>query len=567
MADRHATYQLPPALEESVSRALDQLERENIVARIWQHDHTVWQPEADEVSNRLGWLDIVRRMQPEIPALEAMRDELIAQGIRDVVLLGMGGSSLAPEVFYTVFAGEGLALSVLDSTAPDAVLQLAAALDLSRTLFIVSSKSGTTVETLSFFNFFYNLLAAELGAERARAHFVAITDPDSKLERMGRDLRFRRVFRNDPHIGGRYSALSFFGLVPAALVGADVTLLLQRAQAMAEACGPDVDAADNPAAYLGAVIAVAARNGRDKLTLIASSEIEGFGYWLEQLIAESTGKEKKGILPVEGEPVGLPTMYGDDRLFVYLRLSEDENYDAAVAKLGDAGHPVIQVQLTNAYDLGAEMWRWEMATAVAGHLLGINPFDQPNVESAKVQAKRLVEAYAGEGRLPDQEPLVSDESMAVYGDGANAGSVEEAFTTFLEQIQPGDYVALQAYLPPNPTLDRELLALRTEIRNRFLVATTAGYGPRFLHSTGQLHKGDKGRGVFIVLTADPDQDVDIPRAAGTEGTDLSFDVLIRAQALGDMRALRDAGRRVIRFHLNGEIVAGLDRMREWVDAP
>jgi len=547
--------------QEVVDAALDQMARDQVVDRIWRHDHTVWKPEPEEITNRLGWLHIASVMQENVPRLEKLVEDVRADGYTDVWVLGMGGSSLAPEVFSRIFEGEdGLDLAVLDSTDPGAVLAYgdkqhpygdkqhpeAQQIDLAQTLFIVSSKSGSTAETLSFFKFFYNRALEELGEERAGEHFVAITDPGTHLEDVGQEHGFRAVFLNDPDIGGRYSALSYFGLVPAALVGVDVPRLLDSALTAASGCESCVVAGENLGGKLGTILGQLARVGRDKVTFVASQEIAPFGDWVEQLIAESTGKSGTGILPLVGEPLGPPEVYGADRLFVYLRLGADESYDPALSKLEAVGHPVVKLNLHHIYDLGEQIFLWEMAVAVAGHQLGIHPFNQPDVEAAKVQARRMIAEYQERGRLPEME---------------SAPITPEALSDFLAQAQTGrrprDYIALQAYVQPTQATTAALQALRVQLRDRYRLATTVGYGPRFLHSTGQLHKGDAGNGLFIQFTSDSPRDAPIPDEAGSSQSFITFGILKMAQALGDRRALEDAGRRVITFHLGEDVVGGL----------
>lgn len=515
----------------AVADALVQLEKDNIVARIWQHDHTVWRPDPAEISNRLGWLHLPQTMLAEIEPINAFAATVHAAGFTHVLLLGMGGSSLAPELFAKTFDGRGLQLSVVDTTDPDAILALRQSVPLEKTLFIVATKSGGTVETLSAFKYFYNLVNEDT-TEPGR-HFVAITDPGSSLQKLAARYNFRAIFLSDPDIGGRYSALSHFGLVPAALAGVDIAQLLARAAAAAHA--PE-------AMQLGAIMGALALHGRDKLTLITAPELSSFGDWVEQLVAESTGKEGQGILPVVGEPLGKAGVYGSDRLFVYLHLVPDQAVTAQLAALEQAGHPVVQIRLRDVVDLGAQFMWWELATAVAGHILKIQPFDQPNVESAKVLARQMVAAYHETGQLPPGEVAALDAATLHH---------------FLSQAQPGDYVALQAFVPPTPAADAALQTLRLSIRDRYRVATTAGYGPRFLHSTGQLHKGDRGNGLFVQFTAEPVQDVPIPDEAGSPDANMTFGVLIKAQALGDGEALLAAGRRFIRFHLGTAVAAGL----------
>ncbi len=543
--------------QSAVEAALAEMAENRILARIWAHDHTVWKPEPTEITNRLGWLRIAEAMGDNVHRLQALTEAVRADGYTHVLLLGMGGSSLAPQVFRKTFGVEDgyLDLAVLDSTDPGAVLAYAEQLDLARTLFIVASKSGRTVETLSFFKFFYNRVAGAVDAGRVGEHFVAITDPDSDLTGLADRYGFRATFLNDPNIGGRYSALSYFGLVPAALIGVDVPRLLDHAQAAARACEPGVATVDNPGAWLGAILGELAKNGRDKVTFVISPAVASFGDWVEQLIAESTGKEGRGILPVVGEPLGPPEVYGDDRLFVYLRLddsagltaSDDEPRDAALQALEEAGYPVVRLPLCDPYELGQQFFVWEMAIAVAGHRLGINPFDQPNVEAAKVLAHRMVTGYREKGALSGGEsvPLSA-----------------EALEQFLAQARPGDYIALQAYVQPTAETEAALLALRTRLRDRFRLATTVGYGPRFLHSTGQLHKGDAGRGLFIQFTADDRRDVPIPDEAGEPASSITFGVLKMAQALGDRQALLAAGRRIICFHLGVDVANELRQLGE-----
>ena len=534
-----------------VAEGLAALEAAHSLPRIWTKDHTVWRDDPEEIANRLGWLDIASRMREALPRLTALRDALLHEGYTDVLLLGMGGSSLAPEVFSRVFGegSQGLSLAVLDSTDPAAVLAALQRVDLRRTAFVVATKSGGTVETLSFFKFFYNQVTDALG-EGAGKHFVAITDPGSKLVALAERYGFRETFLNDPNIGGRYSALSYFGLVPAALAGVDLARLLDRAEAMMAACGPDIPAGENPAAWLGAVLGEMAKLGRDKLTLVASPQVASFGDWVEQLVAESTGKQGQGILPVVGEPLRAPSAYGEDRCFVYLRLGDDVSYDKALDALSRAGHPVVHLPLADCYDLGGQFLLWELATAVAGARLAIQPFDQPNVEAAKHLARDFVAAYQQEGVLPE---------------GDHAPLSAEAFAAFLEQAKSGDYVAIQAYVPPTEATCTALQGLREQILDRTHLATTVGYGPRFLHSTGQLHKGDAGKGLFIQITSDPAVDLPIPDAPGESGSSMTFGVLKLAQALGDQQALLAVDRRVIRFHLGTDPTGGIVRLAAFLD--
>lgn len=544
----------------AVDGMLTDLRDNQIMQRIWAHDHTVWKPEPTEITNRLGWLHSPEVMPEAIPDIEQLVADVREAGYTHALLLGMGGSSLAPELFrFTFDMKEGNPdLAVLDSTDPGAVLAYADTLDPARTLFIVASKSGGTAETFSFFKFFYNWTANALGADQAGAHFVAITDPGSGLLDTAKKYHFRASFINDPNIGGRFSALSFFGLVAAGIVGIDLKTLLARAQEMAcncEGCNCPV-AGDNSGAWLGAIMGELAVAGRDKVTLLTSPPINSFGAWVEQLIAESTGKEGKGILPVvDEEPYSDPAVYGTDRLFVYLRLADDSTHDDAFHKLREAGHPVVQINLRDIYDLGGEFVRWEIATAVASRRLSINPFDQPDVESAKVQARKMIATFQEKGQLPEPEPLLEGSGITVYGD-VQASTPVEALEAFLSQHRPGDYLSIQAYVQPTAQTTETLQRLRIALRNRLHLATTIGYGPRFLHSTGQLHKGDGGNGMFIQFTADAPRDAAIPDVAGEPASSMSFSVLEASQALGDRQALLDNQRRVIRFHL-ADVASGL----------
>ncbi len=516
-------------VETAVNGTMAGLKSNGVIERIWQHDHTVWRPEPTEITNRLGWLHTPKNMAAEVDRINQFVADVKAEGFTEVLLLGMGGSSLAPEVFAKTFGSRdgGLKLRVLDSTDATAVQRLAQSADLAHTLFIVSTKSGGTVETFSFFKYFYNRVADLVGAARVGQHFVAITDPGSGLVDTANTYKFRETFENDPNIGGRYSVISFFGLVPAALAGVDIACLLDRAQ---------VATKSSSSARLGVILGEMAKAGRDKVTFILSNPIASFGDWVEQLIAESTGKEGKGILPVVGEPVLAPSGYGADRLFVFLRL--DDSHDTAVARLEQSGQPVVTFQLDDLYDLGGQFFIWEMATAVSGHVIGIQPFDQPNVESAKILARKMVAAYQESGALPS---LATAEPTA-----AN-------LTAFVAQAKPGDYLSIQAYVPPTAQTDELLQQLRVQLLKKTRCATTVGYGPRFLHSTGQLHKGDGGNGLFIQFTSEPENDVAIPDTAGDPASSMTFGVLKQAQALGDAQALLDGNRRLIRFNLGTEV--------------
>ena len=559
---QHRSANLGP-YSPQVDRALEEMTEAKVVERIWEHDHTLWKPDPAEIRNRLGWLNTVEVMADNLHRLEALTDAVREDGYTHALLLGMGGSSLAPYVFRRTFdvAHGYLDLEILDTTDPAAIRLRADRLDPHRTLLVVASKSGTTVEALSLFKYFFNWMADAVGSEEAGAHFVAITDPGSPLVDIAKQHRFRAAFLNDPAIGGRYSALSYFGLVPAQLIGVQVPELLDRAQNVAGACESCVEARDNPGAWLGAVIGELAKVGRDKLTVSASASIPSFGDWIEQLIAESTGKEGRGVLPVVAEPLGPPEVYGEDRLFVRLQMDGDEDRGTALEALEAAGHPVLRLQLHDRYDLGGQFFLWEMATAVAGQRMSINPFDQPNVEAAKTLARQMVVEYQEKGTLLDEAPALSGHGIEVYGE-VEASDPTEAWARFLEPPSSGGYVALQAYLTPTDEIATALERMRLRIRDRTRLATTMGYGPRYLHSTGQLHKGDAGKGLFVQITAEDPEDLPIPDQAGSSSSSLSFGVLQTAQALGDRQALLEGGRQVLRFHLGTDPIAGLKRLTE-----
>jgi transaldolase / glucose-6-phosphate isomerase len=521
------------------------------VARIWARDASVWTGR-DEAS-WLGWLDIGDRQLDNVDRLLAVAEDVRTAGFEHIVLLGMGGSSLAPEVLAKTFGRQpGFPeLLILDSTDPAQVKAVEEAVDLRRSLFIVSSKSGSTLEPNIFKAYFFERVAELVGREAAGKRFVAITDPGSQVEAVADADGFRFVASGDKTIGGRYSALSNFGLVPAAAMGLDVVELLQRVQRMVRSCSPKTPAAENPGLVLGTAIGLQAKAGRDKLTLLVSPGIDDLGAWLEQLIAESTGKEGKGVIPVDREPLASPDAYRDDRLFVYVRLDSAPSavQDRAVAELERAGHPVVKLRLEDVYDIGAEFFRWEFATAVAGSVLGINPFDQPDVEASKIATRALTEEYERTGALPAETPLRIDDP-----------AFEETLAEHLALIGPGDYAALLAYVPMTDEHEAELTRIRTLIRDRRGVATCVGFGPRFLHSTGQAYKGGPNSGVFLQLTCDDEADLEVP------GRRYTFGVVKAAQARGDLEVLEARGRRALRIHLGADVCAGLERLRKAVEA-
>lgn len=542
--------------EEAVNQALVNLRDHDVLPRIWQKDYTLWSDEPAEITNRLGWLDIAQKMRQEIHNLDDFAATAKEDGFRRAVLMGMGGSSLAPELFARAFGKQGdyLQLTVLDSTDPQAVSALQAELDPQETLFIVSSKSGGTVETISFFKAFYNWLQTALKTESVGGHFVAITDPGSQLAELAKERNFRALFLNEATIGGRYSALSHFGLVPAALLGLDLDRLLARAT---QIDGPDKA---EHALELGAAMGVGARSGRDKLTIITSPQLASFGDWVEQLIAESTGKDGSGILPVVGEPLMPAERYGSDRLFVIMRLHGEAEDADAVAHLKEAGHPLITIVLDDLNALGEQFVIWEVATAVAGHVLGIHPFNQPNVESAKRKAKEMMATFRESGSLPGKHTVLKAGGIEVQGSELPASTPAEALRIFVDSAPHNGYIAIHAYVQPTAQTDEALHNFRDLLNRHSGLAVTVGYGPRFLHSTGQLHKGDAGHGVFIQLVSEPLADVPIPDTAGQPQSTLTFGVLKMAQALGDARALTEAGRPVVRFAFGGDTVQMLEAL-------
>ena len=522
-----------------VESALAEIQKSQVISRIWDGDHTVWKPEPTEISNRLGWLTVTDTMAGQSDDLESLGRDVREAGRRHVVVLGMGGSSLGPEVLRQSFgSAPGYPeLIVLDSTVPDWVGSVADTIDPAHTVFIVSSKSGSTTEPNMFYAYFRNLVEKAVGPDRAGQHFVAVTDPGTTLEKMAKDQGFRRVFANPADIGGRYSVLSYFGLVPAALVGLDLVKLIDRADGIRRSCAPDVLVHENPGAWLGAVMGGLALQGRDKLTLVSSPSINSFGLWAEQLLAESTGKEGKGIVPIANEPLISPEHYGNDRLFIYLRLEGDDNEgtDAALTDLEDAGHPVVRLDLRDNYDLGAEFFRWEMGTAIAGAILSINPFDQPNVQAAKDMTESVLGAYQSSGKLPamaDQSPL----------------------TELLARRTDNAYLAIMAYVNQSPEFEKAIERLRSKVMEKHRIATTFGYGPRFLHSTGQLHKGGPDSGLFLQLTYDRKQDLEIP------AQNITFGTLSDAQSIGDLQALRAAQRPAARVHLGADPARGVQAL-------
>lgn len=545
-----------PAVEET----LRFLEQHEFLDRLWVKDATLWKGDAATVRNRLGWLTSPTIMRSHAEDIRTFADEIRRLQYSQVVLLGMGGSSLTGEVLNETFGSKmGFPdMLVLDSTDPGAVKQTLDACNLSRALFVVSSKSGTTTETLAAYSFFRGQVETA-ASPRPGMQFVAITDPGRPLDKLATETGFRRTFLNPASIGGRFSALSFFGLVPAAMIGVDIKILLERAHGMVETCGNEVGVRGNPAVQLGAVLAGLARAGRDKVTLVLSEKIRALGSWIEQLLAESLGKDGTGLVPVADEPLGAPIVYGDDRIFVSIVLEGDTMHDAALAKLSDAGHPVLRLTLKDPMDLGAEFFRWELATATAGAVLGVNPFDEPDVARGKEQTSTLLTEWRRSRRLPEWPSDVEEDGLVLMTkSNKKPTSVSKGLAAHIAQAVPGDYLAIQAYLTPTADAWRILQEIRVALRDRLRIATTVGWGPRYLHSTGQMHKGGPASGLFIQITGDDREDLAIP------GAGYGFTTLKAAQALGDLQSLRDGARRVIRLHLTGKQSQALPQLLQMV---
>ncbi|HKM87351.1 MAG TPA: bifunctional transaldolase/phosoglucose isomerase [Xanthobacteraceae bacterium] len=554
------TLALGDALAKNVDAAAEDWRARGNVRRLWRRDKSLW-TNADE-DRWLGWLDSVNADQ--IKSYAAFAEQIRREGFTDALLLGMGGSSLGPEVLATTFGRKGgfPRLRILDSTVPAQIKAIESTLDLGKTLFIVSSKSGSTTEPNIFKDYFFKRVVDAVGAAKAGRHFIAITDPGSSLATAAKAENFRRIFFGVPSIGGRYAVLSPFGLVPAAVAGIDIARLETSARMMMRSCGPDVPPSQNPGVMLGLALGAAARQGRDKVTIFASRGLAGFGAWAEQLFAESTGKNGKGLIAIDGEPIGAPEVYGDDRFFIELALDgeADAGHAAKLAALQAAGHPVVCLLQQSPDDIGQEFFRFAIATAVAGALIGINPFDQPDVEASKVKTRELTGAFEKTGALPPETPVCSSKSIDVYTDETNAKALREAgadsgidswLRAYFARVQAGDYVAVLAYVARDDANAARLQKLRLAARDRRHVATCLEFGPRFLHSTGQAYKGGPDSGVFFQITADDAEDLPIPAHRA------SFGVVKAAQARGDFGVLVERGRRALRLHLKGELDAGL----------
>ena len=557
------THTLPQELAASVKIAKDDWRANGKVRRLWQRDATLWT--GTDEAEWLGWLGITEDQIAQNDNLRKVADDAKNGGFSDVLLLGMGGSSLCPEVLrltYGKVAGYPN-VHVLDSTDPAQIKSFQDKINVGKTLFIVSSKSGSTLEPNIFKQYFFEQVKQAVGAEKAGNHFIAITDPGSKMQKVAEADKFRHISYGLPSIGGRYSALSNFGMVPGAIMGIDSKTFLERTEEMVQACASCVPVEENPGVVLGLILGSAAKAGRDKLTIVTSPGIYDLGAWLEQLLAESTGKQGKGIIPVDRETLGAPEAYGNDRVFAYLRLESepDAQQDTKISALEKAGHPVVRVSLKDTYDLGQEFFRWEIATAVAGSIIGINAFNQPDVEASKIVTRNLTSEYEKNGSLPAEKPILDDQGIKLFTDDKNAAELakgagfEKSLVPYLKshlgRIKAGDYFALLGYIQMNEDHEKQLQSIRHAVRDRKHVATCLGFGPRFLHSTGQAYKGGPNSGVFLQLTCDDAKDLPVP------GQKYTFGVVKAAQARGDFQVLAERGRRALRVHLGADLAAGL----------
>ena len=562
MSLNRQSYKLPPALGSAVKASLEDWKKNDKVKRLWQGDASVWTG-ADE-SKWLGWLGITEEQIAHIDALKNIAADVKKAKFKHALLLGMGGSSLCPEVLRMTFGKiKGFPeLHVLDSTDPAQIKAIEKKVDLKSTICIVSSKSGSTLEPNIYKQYFFERVKAKVGEKEVGNRFIAVTDPGSKMQQVAETDKFRKIFAGVPSIGGRYSALSNFGMVPGAVMGLDLPKFLKNTEEMVKACGASAAADTNPGVLLGTILGVAATQGRDKVTIIASPGIADLGAWLEQLLAESTGKIGKGIVPVDREKLGKPAVYGNDRVFAYLRLETKPNkaQDAAVAALEKAGHPVVRISLPNIYNLGQEFFRWEIATAVAGSIIGINAFNQPDVEASKIETKKLTSEYEAAGKLPAETPFFEGSGIKLYADERNTAALKGGSTladvlkAHLGRIGAGDYFGVLGYVTMNAANDTALQKIRHAVRDKKKVATVLGFGPRFLHSTGQAYKGGPNSGVFLQITCDDAVDLPVP------GQKYTFGVVKAAQARGDFAVLAERGRRALRVHLGKNVGKDLAKL-------
>jgi transaldolase / glucose-6-phosphate isomerase len=557
---------LPESLAVEVKANIADWQSGRKMQRLWRRDATLWT--GDDESKWLGWLDIAEYQISHPIQLRGLAKEVWSAGFKDVLLLGMGGSSLCPEVLRMTFGQiSGFPnVHVLDSTDPAQVKAFEDKIDIARTLFIVSSKSGSTLEPNIFKQYFFERVKQTVGAGSAGSHFIAITDPGSHLHKVAEEDHFRLVYFGRPSIGGRYSALSNFGMIPAAVIGIDTKKFLDRTQETVRACGPEPPVEENPGAILGIILGTAAKAGRDKVTFITSPDISDVGAWLEQLLAESTGKVGKGIIPVDREELGAPEIYGDDRVFAYLHTAHatDVGVEQKIAALEKAGHPVVRISMADTYDLGAEFFGWEIATAVAGSIIGINAFNQPDVEASKLVTRQLTSEYEKTGSLPAEAPVLEYDGIKLFTDEKNAAALAKDaggdktlagyLKAHLNRISAGDYFAVLGYVQMNAEHEKALQAMRHAVRNQKRVATCLGFGPRFLHSTGQAYKGGPNSGVFLQITCDDAVQLPVP------GQKYTFGIVKAAQARGDFQVLAERGRRALRVHLPSDVAGGLAKL-------
>jgi transaldolase / glucose-6-phosphate isomerase len=559
-------WEFSAPLTQAVQSALKDWQTNNKMARLWRGDPSLWT--GDDEDKWVGWLPIVEDQLAHLKQLNDAAADAPKAGFMHALLLGMGGSSLCPEVLKITYGRQPghPELHVLDSTDPAQIKSIENQVDLAKTVCIVASKSGSTLEPNIFKQYFFDRMQQAVGKDKAGEHFIAITDPGSKMQQVAERDQFRKIFFGVASIGGRYSALSNFGMVPAAVMGLDLTKFLQRTNEMVQACKPEVPADQNPGAVLGAILGTLGNLGRNKVTIITSPRIHDLGAWLEQLIAESTGKIGKGLIPVDREALGAPEVYGNDRVFIHLRLADepDTAQKQKLDALRNAGHPVVEIELADTYDLGQEFFRWEIATAVAGSILKINPFNQPDVEASKIVTRQLTEAYEKSGKLPEESPIFDESGIKLFTDERNAASLNNLagndrslmgfLRAHLSQLGPGDYMALLGFIEMNGAHEKMLQAMRHAVRDRKHVATCLGFGPRFLHSTGQAYKGGPNTGVFLQITCDDANDLPVP------GQKYTFGTVKAAQARGDFQVLADRKRRALRVHLPKDVEAGLENL-------
>ena len=558
MSLNRQTYKLPGPLAGAVAASIDDWKKNNKVARLWQKDASLWT--GTDEGSWLGWLTITEEQLAHIEALKQIAADVKKARFKHALLLGMGGSSLCPEVLRMTFGKiKGFPeLHVLDSTDPAQIVAIEAKVDLKSTLCIVSSKSGSTLEPNIYKQYFFERIKSKVGEKEAGSRFIAITDPGSKMQQVAETDKFRKIFFGVPSIGGRYSALSNFGMVPGAVMGLDVAKFLKNTEEMVQACGATASADVNPGVILGTILGTAANHGRDKITFITSPGVSDLGAWLEQLIAESTGKIGKGIIPVDRERLAKPATYGNDRVFAYLRLASKPNkaQDAAVAALEKAGQPVVRITLPNIYNLGQEFFRWEIATAVAGSIIGINAFNQPDVEASKIETRKLTSQYEATGSLPPEVPFFEAGDIKLFADDKNVAAVHgptltDVLKAHLLRLKAGDYFGVLGYITMNAANEKSLQTIRHAVRDKKKVATVLGFGPRFLHSTGQAYKGGPNSGVFLQITCDDAKDLPVP------GQKYTFGIVKAAQARGDFAVLAERGRRALRVHLGKNLKSGL----------